>query len=64
MKKALVEIDRAGYFINLQVHDEANASVSDERQAKEIGDVMRTITPARVPFKVDVETGPSWGEVG
>ena len=63
MKKALVEIDRAGYFINLQVHDEANASVSDERQAKEIGDVMRTITPARVPFKVDVETGPSWGEV-
>ena len=32
-KKAIVEIDRAGFPINLQVHDEANSSVTDRKQA-------------------------------
>ena len=61
MKKAIVEIDRAGYFLNLQVHDEANASVKNEKQAWEIGEIMQEVMTATVPFKTDVEIGPSWG---
>ncbi len=63
MKKAMVEIDRAGYWMMLQVHDETDNSVETPRQATEIADIMRETMPARVPFKVDVETGPSWGEL-
>ena len=61
-KKALVEIDRAGYWLNLQVHDETDSSVGTQREAEEIGEIMRTTMEAKVPFKVDVETGPNWGE--
>jgi DNA polymerase I-like protein with 3'-5' exonuclease and polymerase domains len=25
-------------------------------------DIMRDCVPAQVPFKVDIEIGPSWGE--
>lgn len=63
MKKAMVEIDRAGYWMMLQVHDETNNSVSDPTEAGKIAEIMRDIMPARVPFLVDVEIGPSWGEI-
>jgi DNA polymerase I-like protein with 3'-5' exonuclease and polymerase domains len=66
-KKAIVEIDRAGYFLQLQVHDETNSSTADETEAKAIGEIMSNcldgIIDTLVPFKVDTEVGPSWGEV-
>lgn len=62
MKKAVVEIDRAGYWLMLQVHDETDSLVGSHKEADEIGAIMRDIVPARVPFKVDTEVGPSWGE--
>ncbi len=62
MKKALVEIDAAGYWMMLQVHDEAGSSVEDRLEGERIGRIMRDTLPALVPFKVDVEIGPSWGE--
>jgi len=62
MKRAMVEIERAGYWLMLQVHDEANNSVDSPKEAKIIGEIMSNVMPAKVPFKVDVEIGPSWGE--
>lgn len=62
MKKAIVEIDAAGYWIMLQVHDEADNAVADRAEGERIGMIMRDTLPARVPFKVDIEIGPSWGE--
>ena len=62
MKKALVEIDKAGHHLMLQVHDDASSSVRDRKEAQAIAEIMRNVMPARVPFKVDVEVGPSWGE--
>lgn len=62
MKKAMVEIDRQGYWMMLQVHDETANSVESRRQADEIAEIMSNIILARVPFRVDVEIGPSWGE--
>jgi DNA polymerase I-like protein with 3'-5' exonuclease and polymerase domains len=60
-KKALVALDAAGYFIQLQVHDEITASVKSREEAEGIAEIMRTVMPAKVPFRVDVEIGDSWG---
>lgn len=66
-KQALIEVDRAGYFLQLQVHDETDGSYGSVAEAKQVGDIMRdcikqTCDP-HVPFKVDTETGPNWGEI-
>lgn len=60
-KKALVELDAAGHFIQLQVHDEINASVTDNAEAEAMADIMKNVMKAEVPFRVDVEIGDSWG---
>jgi DNA polymerase I-like protein with 3'-5' exonuclease and polymerase domains len=61
-KEALVALDRAGHFIQLQVHDEIDCSVADVAEGKAIGSTMTNVRKARVPFRVDTEIGPSWGE--
>jgi DNA polymerase I-like protein with 3'-5' exonuclease and polymerase domains len=61
-KEAIVQVDAAGYFLQLQVHDELNGSVRDRAEAECISTIMSNVLPARVPFRVDVEVGPSWGE--
>ena len=66
-KLAIVELDRAGLFIQLQVHDETDGSFSSVAEAQRAGEIMRDCILSRVkpwvPFKVDTEVGPSWGEV-
>lgn len=62
-KRALIEIDKAGYFLQLQVHDETNSSIRNREEARKIGEIMRDAIPSTlVPFAVDLEIGPSWGE--
>lgn len=61
-KKALVDLHEAGEYIQLQVHDEIGGSVDDEAHAQRWGNTMRSGAQLMVPNKVDVETGPSWGE--
>jgi DNA polymerase I-like protein with 3'-5' exonuclease and polymerase domains len=61
-KKALVECDRQGYFIQLQVHDEIDGSFQSRGAAEAMGEVMANVYELGVPFKVDVEVGSSWGE--
>lgn len=62
-KKSLVECDAAGYYIQLQVHDEIDGSFESPGAAKAMGQIMENVYELGVPFKVDVEVGPSWGEV-
>lgn len=68
-KLALCEIDKAGHYLQLQVHDETDGSYADVAEAKAVGDIMRDCIigayPKKlwVPFKVDTEVGPSWGEI-
>ncbi len=61
-KSAMVEADAAGYELQLQVHDEIDLSVEDRREAEGLAEIMRHCVEIRVPSKVDVEIGPSWGE--
>lgn len=67
-KYAVIQLDRAGYFIQLQVHDETDGSYGSVKEAQEAGQIMRDCVKdfcsPLVPFKVDTEVGPSWGEIG
>lgn len=61
-KQALVDIDRAGHFIQLQVHDEIDGSFAGAEDAGEAAEIMENcIAGLTVPFKVDIELGTSWG---
>lgn len=62
-KVAMVQADRAGFALQLQVHDELDLTVQRRNDAEELATVMREAIPVNVPMRVDVETGPNWGEV-
>jgi DNA polymerase I-like protein with 3'-5' exonuclease and polymerase domains len=65
-KKALVLINeyKPDSFIQLQVHDELDGSFGDVKEAQECAKIMREcMGETKVPFKVDVEIGKSWGEI-
>lgn len=61
-KMAMVNLDEAGHELQLQVHDEVCLSVADVEQARDVARIMETCLELRVPSKVDIELGPSWGE--
>ena len=60
-KKAMRAAYRAGYLPLLQMHDELDFELEDEKQGEEIREIMRDIHPLKVPMQVDVEYGPNWG---
>lgn len=60
-KMALVEMDAAGLYVQLQVHDEIDGSMTPE-EARQGAEIMENVYQAHVPFKVDVELGKSWGD--
>ena len=66
MKTAMVAIDREepSFFMQLQVHDELDGSVPNLAQAQRVAELMRSCMGQRkVPFRVDLEIGSSWGEI-
>lgn len=62
-KKALLDVWKAGYIVQLQVHDEIDLSVNSRKEAEEVGEIMRNAVQLEVPSKLDVEVGPNWGNV-
>ena len=62
IKVALRELWRDGIVPLVTVHDENGVSVPDEATARRVGDIMRDCMKLRVPMKVDVELGNTWGE--
>jgi DNA polymerase I-like protein with 3'-5' exonuclease and polymerase domains len=62
-KLAMVEADRAGFYLQLAVHDEIDASVEDEAEGRRLGDLMENVIKLEVPTVCDVEMGRSWGEI-
>jgi DNA polymerase I-like protein with 3'-5' exonuclease and polymerase domains len=61
-KIAMIQADAAGFNLQLQVHDELDLSVTNKKEADELAYIMETCIKLRVPSKVDVEIGNSWGE--
>lgn len=62
MKKAMVTCWDAGLVPNITVHDELDFADADEKTMKTAHEAMRDCMKLLVPMKVDVTTGPSWGE--
>jgi DNA polymerase I-like protein with 3'-5' exonuclease and polymerase domains len=61
-KAAMVALNKAGFRLLLQVHDEIAVSVNDRSEAEEAARIMAQAVSLEVPSRVDVEIGPSWGE--
>jgi len=61
-KKAMVDVyEELGVVPLIQVHDELDCSVKNEKEAKEIQRVMETCVELEVPSKADIDLGESWG---
>ena len=62
-KQAMINCYKAGYEPLLQIHDELCFSINEENDIKGVKEVMENaIENLKVPFKVDVAIGKSWGE--
>jgi len=62
-KIAMIECCKAGMMPLLQIHDELCFSINTEEDTKKVKDIMENcIEGLKVPFKVDIALGPSWGE--
>jgi len=62
-KKAMLDADAAGLRVQLQVHDELDMTIWSRDEAEALAEIMRTCVPCTVPAKVDIETGPNWGDI-
>ena len=62
-KKAMVDLYEQGVVSHIQVHDELNCSIESEEQAQKIKEAMENTVQLRVPLKVDMDIGSSWGEM-
>ena len=62
-KKAMVDIYEELKIIPLiQVHDELNCSVKDDRMAMKIKNIMETSMKLKVPSNVDYKIKDNWGD--
>jgi DNA polymerase I-like protein with 3'-5' exonuclease and polymerase domains len=62
MKLAMVLMDEQNHKIQLQIHDEIDITVYDEKSTKDMAEIMINCVPLIVPSKVDVEIGANWGD--
>ena len=62
-KKAMIEPHKEGIIPHIQVHDELDISVKDEKHAQKIVEIMEDAVNLEVPNKVDYESGPNWGNI-
>jgi DNA polymerase I-like protein with 3'-5' exonuclease and polymerase domains len=60
----MIDCTKAGYMPMLQIHDELCFSINEESDISKITNLMEnTLENLKVPFKVDVAIGKSWGEI-
>jgi len=62
-KKALVELDKEGFPLQLTVHDEFGYSGDDEDEARRMGEITCNAVVIRVPFRCDIEAGTNYGDL-
>jgi len=62
-KKAMIELHKEGIIPHIQVHDELDISIKDDKQAKQIVNIMEAAVELEIPNKVDYESGDNWGEI-
>jgi DNA polymerase I-like protein with 3'-5' exonuclease and polymerase domains len=60
-KTALVNLDKAGFPLQLTVHDEFGYSGDSEEEARSMGEITCDAVVIRVPFRCDIERGKNYG---
>jgi len=62
-KEAMIQCYKAGYKPLLQIHDELCFSIDNEKDINGVKEIMENaIDKLKVPSKVDIALGRSWGE--
>ena len=59
----MLELYKEGIIPHIQIHDELDISVEDDKQAKQIIQIMEAAVELNVPNKVDYEAGENWGKI-
>jgi DNA polymerase-1 len=62
-KKSMLELYKAGIIAHIQIHDELDLSIENEKQAQKIIEIMENAVTLEVPNKVDYEFGSNWGDI-
>jgi len=62
-KKSMLELYKEGIVAHIQIHDELDISVEDDKQAKKIVEIMESAVDLEIPNKVDYEKGKNWGGI-
>ena len=62
-KKCMLELYKEGIIPHIQIHDELDISVKDDKEAKHIVEIMESAVELAIPNKVDYEAGDNWGEI-
>ena len=62
-KKSMLELYKEGIVAHIQVHDELDISVEDDKKAEQIKQIMESAVELEIPNKVDYESGINWGDI-
>jgi len=62
-KKSMVELYKEGIIAHIQIHDELDISIENDKQAERIVEIMEEAVILEVPNKVDYEVGSNWGDI-
>ena len=62
-KKSMLELYKEGIIAHIQIHDELDISIKDDKEAKHIVKIMEAAVDLEVPNKVDYESGKTWGDI-
>lgn len=61
-KMAMVAAEAAGFELQLQEHDELDASVNSREHGEELARLMENVVKLEVPVVAHAKVGTSWGE--
>ena len=62
-KKSMLNLYKEGIVAHIQIHDELDISVKDDKEAEKIKKIMESAVELEVPNKVDYESGENWGNI-
>ena len=60
-KKAMIDLYKEGIIAHIQIHDELDISVKDDKQVKQIIEIMESAVKLEIPNKVDYAAASNWG---
>ena len=62
-KKSMLDLYKEGIVAHIQIHDELDLSIENEKDAQKIVEIMENAVTLEVPNKVDYEFGSNWGDI-